>query len=218
VSKTGTFTCNFCVSNSIPLCTYKVCVTRTCPAETVLVHIYFSFSKLKEWTLLPDVFRMLVTSNVNLVFGMYVTDGCKNAPADFSSFSVPVCPCVTIFEQLNRLSWNSTLGSLLKFVSTFHFWLKSDHNNIYLHGNKCVYALLSLVTCWKISTKNLFWIRIVYSVLSIYRPCILRYLVFTVRHLRSRSKSHINNVIFSRNYRFPAFTAVKNGPDTAFLV
>jgi hypothetical protein len=41
-----------------------------------------------------------------------------------------------------------------------------------------------------------------YSVLSIYRPCILRFSVFTVRHLRSRIKSHINNVIFSRIHRF----------------
>jgi hypothetical protein len=43
----------------------------------------------------------------------------------------------------------------------------------------------------------------IYSVLSIYRPRILRFSVFTVRHLRSRIKSHINNVIFSCIHRFP---------------
>jgi hypothetical protein len=42
-----------------------------------------------------------------------------------------------------------------------------------------------------------------YSVLSIYRPRILCFLVFTVRHIRSRIKSHINNVIFSCIHRFP---------------
>jgi hypothetical protein len=103
VSKTGTFTCNFCVSNHIPLHAYKVRVARNCPAEIVLVHKYFSFIKLKEWSLFLDVFRMLANSSV-LVLGIFVTKRCQNALVNSSlSFSVPVCPGVTVLEQLNGL-------------------------------------------------------------------------------------------------------------------
>jgi hypothetical protein len=42
-----------------------------------------------------------------------------------------------------------------------------------------------------------------YSVLLIYQPRILRFSVFTIRHLWSWIKSHINNVIFSHIHRFP---------------
>lgn len=84
MSKTGIFTCNFCVSGNIPLHAYKVCVARNCPAEIVLVHKYFSFSKLKEQSLLPDVFTVLVNSSIILVFDVFVTKGCQNAPVNFS--------------------------------------------------------------------------------------------------------------------------------------
>jgi hypothetical protein len=92
------------VSDRVPLRAYKVCVARNCPAEIVLVHKYFSLNKLKEQSLLPDVLRMFVNSSVILVFGIFVTKGCQNAPVNFSlSFSVPVCPGVTVLEQLNGL-------------------------------------------------------------------------------------------------------------------
>lgn len=79
-------------------------MVRNCPAEIVLVHKYFSFNKLKEWSLLHDVFRVHVSSFVILVFGIFVTKGCQNAPVNFSlSFSLPVCPGVTVLEQLNGL-------------------------------------------------------------------------------------------------------------------
>ena len=105
MSKTGTFTCNFCVSNRIALHAYKVvCVARNCPAEIVLVHKYFFFSKLKERSLLPDVYRMLANSSFILVFDIFVTKVCQNAPVNFPlSLSVPVCPGVTVLEWLNGL-------------------------------------------------------------------------------------------------------------------
>jgi hypothetical protein len=43
----------------------------------------------------------------------------------------------------------------------------------------------------------------IYSVLSIYRPCNVRFSVFTVRHLSSRIKSQINNVIYFCVHRLP---------------
>ena len=54
-----------------------------------------------------------------------------------------------------------------------------------------------------------------YSRTSIYRSRIYRFPAFTIRHFRSRKKSHINNVIYSRinssaNYRFPAFVDCKS--------
>lgn len=104
MNKTGTFTCNFCVSDCIPLHAYKVCVARNCPAEIVFVYKYFSFNKLKEQSLLPDVFRMHVNSSIILVFGIFMTKGYQNAPVNFSpSFSVPVCPGVTVLEQVTGL-------------------------------------------------------------------------------------------------------------------
>jgi hypothetical protein len=61
-----------------------------------------------------------------------------------------------------------------------------------------------------------------YSVLSIYGPRNVRFSVFTIRHLSSRIKFHLYNVIYFRIHRFsnscfPAFIDVNNGPDTAFL-
>jgi hypothetical protein len=54
----------------------------------------------------------------------------KNAPG---SFATHVCPSVwmplTTTERLKRISWNYMFGSLLKFVDTFQFWLKSFNNN-----------------------------------------------------------------------------------------
>jgi hypothetical protein len=87
----------------------------------------------------------------------------------------------------------------------------STSKKLYITGTNISNAL---VICEEIvfSNKNvcplhkdikLIEIHSIYSVLSIYRPRILRFLVFTVRYLRSRIKSHINNVIFSRNHRFP---------------
>jgi hypothetical protein len=103
VSKTGTFTCNFCVSDRIPLHAYKVvCLARNCPAEIILVQKYFSFNKLKERSLLPDVYRMLANISVILVFDIFVTKGCQNAPLNFP-LSLPVCPGVRVLERLNGL-------------------------------------------------------------------------------------------------------------------
>jgi hypothetical protein len=59
------------------------------------------------------------------------------------SFSVPVCPGVTVLEQLNGLWWNFILWSLLKFCQFVSFWLKSDHYNRKLHRDKCVFMHFS---------------------------------------------------------------------------
>jgi hypothetical protein len=69
-----------------------------------LVQKYFSFSKLKERSLLPDVYRMLSNSSVSLVFDIFVTKWCQNAPVNFPlSLYVPVCPGVRGLEWLNGL-------------------------------------------------------------------------------------------------------------------
>ena len=54
-----------------------------------------------------------------------------------------------------------------------------------------------------------------YSRTSIYRSRIDRFPASTIRHIWSRIKFHINNVIYSRihrspNYRFPAFIVCKS--------
>jgi hypothetical protein len=58
-------------------------------------------------------------------------------------------------------------------------------------------------------------IRNKYSGISIYQPCNVRYPVFIVRHIWSRIKFHINNVIYFRinrspDRRFSAFIACKS--------
>jgi hypothetical protein len=62
---------------------------------------------------------------------------------------------------------------------------------------------------------------LVYSGISVYRSRNVHFLVFIVRHLWSRIKFHINNVIYfcihrSPDLSFSAFIVVNHVPDTAF--
>jgi hypothetical protein len=114
------------------------------------------------------------------------------------NFNPPLILMIELPEVIKRIA--HLASNLLSLVSTINRW-----NNIIIHINiQFIFHIVMSVVLNKI-----------YSVLSIYRPRILRFLVFTVRHLRSRIKSHINNVIFSR-IRFPRSPLKKTVPTQHF--
>jgi hypothetical protein len=63
-------------------------------------------------------------------FGTFVNKSCKNM---FNSFSMSVCPSISAQHNNSRIAkwtlWNLTMKSLLKFVNTCQFWLKSNKFN-----------------------------------------------------------------------------------------
>jgi hypothetical protein len=104
--------------------------------------------------------------------------------------------------------------------SLFFFLISNEKIRVRLIGREIRYVLKLRSVCayhqfyWpkqaaKGSTVEVFSI---YSVLLIYQPRNVRFSVFTVRHLSSRIKFHINNVIYFRIQRFQATTVFPHLP------
>jgi hypothetical protein len=118
----------------------------------------------------------------------------NNSSGNESSWNIPHCISVSSVS----VSSCSAHKHIVLFQSLMIFLVKI----LFIYWSKLTWRfwLSNCEThCWKLSDN----LSMQYSVLSIYRPHILRFSVFTVRHLRSRIKFHISNVIYFRIHRFP---------------
>jgi hypothetical protein len=108
-------------------------------------------------------------------------------------------------------SWQHCKTGTLSYRQPCHLVIINQCN-----GQQRAVAIHFFNFCWIFKNSRFFVSPcIIYSGISIYRPRNVRFPVFTVCHLWSRIKFHINNVIYFRihqspNCRFSAFIAYKS--------